>query len=123
MSCTTTCVQPSPSNAHCSTCHRTFGTASSFDRHRRGGECLDPAALRMHADGRGVWRMDGHAASAFFRSPQAAEDGSVVPPPRVATPEAAETITGGDAPDRDPDTDAMIATQEWDAHEHNQEQP
>jgi hypothetical protein len=39
-------------------CHRTFGGITGFDRHRRGGECLDPAGLGMHPDRRGVWRMD-----------------------------------------------------------------
>jgi hypothetical protein len=42
MSCSPTCVQPSPTNAHCAaTCHQTFGAVSAFDRHRRGGECID----------------------------------------------------------------------------------
>lgn len=59
MSCQPTCVQPSPSNAHCAACHTTFGGITGFDRHRRGGECLIPADLAMHPDGRGVWRMDG----------------------------------------------------------------
>jgi hypothetical protein len=29
---------------HCSACHRIFGGVVGFDRHRRGGECDDPAA-------------------------------------------------------------------------------
>lgn len=60
MTCRPTCIQPSPSNAHCAAdgCHRTFGGITGFDRHRRGGECLDPAGLGMHPDRRGVWRMD-----------------------------------------------------------------
>lgn len=59
MPCHDTCVKPSPTNAHCSACHVTFGAVSGFDRHRRGGECLDPAGLAMHTDARGVWRQDG----------------------------------------------------------------
>jgi hypothetical protein len=59
MPCLVTCIQPSPSNAHCSACHETFGAVSGFDRHRRGGECLDVRTLAMHRDGRGVWRQDG----------------------------------------------------------------
>jgi hypothetical protein len=30
---------------HCRTCCRTFDSAAAFDAHRRGGVCLDPAAL------------------------------------------------------------------------------
>lgn len=61
MACNVLCITPSPTNAHCGAegCHVTFGSVSGFDRHRRGGECLDPAALAMHRDPRGVWRMDG----------------------------------------------------------------
>jgi hypothetical protein len=59
MPCLSTCIQPSPSNAHCSACHVTFGGITGFDRHRRGGECIAPSGLDMHPDGRGVWRMDG----------------------------------------------------------------
>lgn len=65
MTCLATCIQPSPSNAHCMVCHATFGGITGFDRHRRAGECLDPAALNMHADHRGVWRMDGVAPMAL----------------------------------------------------------
>jgi hypothetical protein len=28
-------------------CHRTFSGASTFDRHRRGGQCLDPEAAGL----------------------------------------------------------------------------
>lgn len=31
--------------AHCASCHVTFSTVGNFDRHRRGGECLDPLSL------------------------------------------------------------------------------
>lgn len=53
--CTPTCRAPSPSMAHCPTCHRTFGSVGGFDQHRKQGECLDPADLGM-AERDGVWR-------------------------------------------------------------------
>lgn len=59
MTCLATCIQPSPSNAHCGACHVTYGSVTGFDRHRRAGECLNPRALDMHADRNGVWRMNG----------------------------------------------------------------
>jgi hypothetical protein len=59
MPCLAICIQPSPTNAHCSACHVTFGSVSGFDKHRRAGECLDPATLSMHRDRNGIWRMDG----------------------------------------------------------------
>lgn len=31
------------SAAHCGACHQTFSAVSSFDLHRRNGECRDPA--------------------------------------------------------------------------------
>jgi len=59
MSCTPTCVKPSPTNAHCGACHQTFGGVTGFDRHRRGGECLTARDIGMHADRNGVWRYAG----------------------------------------------------------------
>jgi hypothetical protein len=56
MSCRPTCIQPSPSNAHCGACHRTFGSVSAFDRHRRGEQCLSPLTIGLHADRGGIWR-------------------------------------------------------------------
>jgi hypothetical protein len=32
---------------HCPTCHRTFSGVTHFDRHRRAGECLDPAGIGL----------------------------------------------------------------------------
>lgn len=57
MSCRPACIQPSPSQAHCSACHHTFGGITAFDRHRRGGECLDPLAIGLRADRKGIWRF------------------------------------------------------------------
>lgn len=57
MTCRPTCIQPSPSNAHCGACHHTFGSVTGFDRHRRGGECLKARDLRMVADRNGIWRF------------------------------------------------------------------
>ena len=56
MTCTPSCKKPSPAQAHCSACHRTFGGVTGFDAHRREGACLDPSGLGM-ADNGGVWRM------------------------------------------------------------------
>jgi len=33
--------------AHCAGCHRTFSTVGGFDRHRRGGACLDPTTVGL----------------------------------------------------------------------------
>ena len=32
---------------HCSVCHRSFSGVKHFDRHRRGGVCLDPAEIGL----------------------------------------------------------------------------
>lgn len=54
--CTATCRRPSPAQAHCkSGCHRTFGGVGGFDRHRRDGQCLDPATLG-YVERDGIWR-------------------------------------------------------------------
>lgn len=31
------------SMAHCATCHETFGSVDSFDKHRNNGKCLEPS--------------------------------------------------------------------------------
>lgn len=41
--------------AHCTACCRHFSTARNFDRHRRSGQCIDPATTGLVNDG-GVWR-------------------------------------------------------------------
>lgn len=33
------------STAHCTACHETFTRPSGFDRHRRGGKCIDPRTM------------------------------------------------------------------------------
>lgn len=55
MACTPTCHKPTPAQAHCTVCHRTFGGVSGFDAHRRNGQCLDPVTLGMIERDR-VWR-------------------------------------------------------------------
>jgi hypothetical protein len=60
MSCTATCVHPTPAQAHCGACHTTWSGITLFDRHRKGGDCATPDALiaeglKIH-DVRGVWR-------------------------------------------------------------------
>jgi hypothetical protein len=82
MTCTDTCVRPTPSQAHCgSGCHQTFGGVTGFDAHRRAGRCLDPATITkdggMHLDQNGIWRWNGrtpnpHARSARESAPQTA---------------------------------------------------
>lgn len=91
MSCTSTCIQPSPSQAHCGACHVTFGGITGFDRHRRDGQCLTPEAIGHTDNGRGVYRlpmtearaaqlaaMRTDAPSGSHRTPQTAENGSGV---------------------------------------------
>lgn len=47
------------SPAHCGAalCHCTFTGVTVFDRHRRGGYCLDPVGLGMVRNERGLWGM------------------------------------------------------------------
>jgi hypothetical protein len=100
MTCTTTCVQPSPSQAHCAAdgCHITFGAVSGFDRHRRDGQCLTPEAIGYSADARGVYRAPmseaGRARLAQLRDAQTAETSPEVHRPGLSESEAAETLSG-----------------------------
>jgi len=55
MACTDTCQRPAQTQAHCGTCHTTFGGVTGFDRHRRNGQCLDPATLGFMPRA-GIWR-------------------------------------------------------------------
>jgi hypothetical protein len=58
--CQTTCRPPSPSQAHCTVCHRTFGGIRYFDAHRCNGWCLDPTNLGL-VDENGLWTTpEGH---------------------------------------------------------------
>lgn len=41
--------------AHCTACCRHFSTARNFDRHRRAGQCVDPATAGLVIVD-GVWR-------------------------------------------------------------------
>jgi len=56
MACSSTCVRPTPAQAHCGACHLTFGGVRNFDRHRDNGKCLKPEALGLEEDPRNVWR-------------------------------------------------------------------
>jgi hypothetical protein len=69
MTCTPACVPPTPSQAHCGTCHYTFSGVSLFDAHRIGGTChhprqvptsgkADAGYVPVRLDHRGVWRYD-----------------------------------------------------------------
>lgn len=53
--CVPTCLNPTTSQAHCPTCHRTFGGVGGFDAHRRGGICRDPAEFGYELT-HGIWR-------------------------------------------------------------------
>ena len=54
--CGQTCVRPTPTQAHCPTCHATFGGVTGFDAHRKAGACIDPAA-RGYVEVKGIWRL------------------------------------------------------------------
>ena len=56
--------------AHCAGCHLTFSSDTAFDRHRRHGQCVDPATavsksgesrftLRRDRSGHPVWGLPG----------------------------------------------------------------
>lgn len=53
--CLATCKILTPAQAHCVSCHNTFGGPLDFDSHRRHGQCLDPSAVGLVA-AVGVWR-------------------------------------------------------------------
>lgn len=42
--------------AHCASCHQTFGSVTGFDKHRYGGICLWPADIRR-AGGQRVYDL------------------------------------------------------------------
>jgi len=46
---------PTPSQAHCASCHHTFAGVTGFDAHRKAGRCVHPATLGMVEVNR-VWR-------------------------------------------------------------------
>jgi hypothetical protein len=56
MSCQPDCRTPAPTQAHCGSCHATFGGVYGFDRHRRDGHCVAPETVGMKLRD-GVWRM------------------------------------------------------------------
>jgi hypothetical protein len=51
---------------HCAACHRTFTSASAFDRHQAldGGTvvCRDPATRGLVRRADGIWARPGHLA-------------------------------------------------------------
>lgn len=73
MPCRPTCIQPSPTQAHCGSCHRTLSGITAFDRHRRAGQCLSPLAIGLHADPRGIWRFPAPDPTVRTIWPQRAE--------------------------------------------------
>lgn len=59
MSCTDECHKPSPFQAHCSVCHRSFTGVTWFDLHRVGGTCRELGDL-VEVDG--LWATaESHA--------------------------------------------------------------
>ncbi len=44
--------------AHCPSCHVTFSGVSAFDRHQRGGRCLNPASMGLVNSGE-IWTYPG----------------------------------------------------------------
>jgi hypothetical protein len=103
MSCSAACIRPTPTQAHCGACHRTFGGVRGFDWHRHDGTCLPPEDVGHAADAKGVYRrpappgVDGRYADARSRSadePRAAEQGSVVGQARSGDSDGLETRYG-----------------------------
>lgn len=45
-------------------CHRTFSGVSTFDAHRRGGHCLDPASIGLALDPRRAYDCWGSSEEA-----------------------------------------------------------
>lgn len=68
--CGLDCFRPTPSQAHCTVCHRTFGGVTGFDAHRRDGWCIDPTTLGMVQSDVGIWRtpMSDQARAALGRA-------------------------------------------------------
>lgn len=62
------CQLPTPSQAHCSVCHRTFSGMWAFDKHRRDGRCLDPAELGLVERDR-IWRRPGSDRPTHWQRP------------------------------------------------------
>lgn len=56
MACTADCKRPTPGQAHCGACHRTFTGVSNFDLHRRAGICTTPAGM---TERNGLWGLHG----------------------------------------------------------------
>lgn len=87
MSCTTACHSPTPSQAHCGVCHRTYGSVTEFDRHRRSawptGACPDPASLDL-VERSGVWAsQERHQKMARLHGARSAAREDAAPAPRV----------------------------------------
>jgi hypothetical protein len=53
--CDRACGTPTPAQAHCPTCHRTFGGVTGFDAHRSHGKCRNPLTMGYVERDR-VWR-------------------------------------------------------------------
>jgi hypothetical protein len=95
--CGQSCVRPSPAQAHCAGCHRTFGGVTGFDAHRRAGVCVDPVGLG-YAERAGVWRVpiDGAGLERMraLRGLADATDGRTGAAGSALHPPAAESVLG-----------------------------
>lgn len=64
--------------SHCGGCHETFSTPSTFDIHRRNGECLNPAFLqtlvRQGRAGYAVWGYPKPEAGLMWENGESEED-------------------------------------------------
>lgn len=82
--CLPTCVRPTPSQAHCPSCHETFGGVRGFDLHREGTvydrSCLSPEAVGLVKDDRGVWVRPVGATATNWAARRAAEQAEVHTP-------------------------------------------
>lgn len=58
---------------HCATCHRTFIGVTTWDDHRRGGQCLNPATeppeRKWWKDNRGRWHRGDRLDPNHFKRP------------------------------------------------------
>lgn len=58
------------SAAHCGSCHSTFSSVTGFDRHRKGGECVEPVSVGLvwkERPGYAVWAQPGGGEEAVRR--------------------------------------------------------
>lgn len=52
--CQDTCKRPTQTQAHCSVCHLTFRSVTSFDKHRKNGYCV----MDKMVEHSGIWQFN-----------------------------------------------------------------